>query len=213
MAIADLLLSTDFPIDKIVGFQSGNYSLPSGFQTNTINHGFGWQPLYMLRWSTDSDFATSFDERGVSFNFISVSASTSSANIQLTSLNQTGATVTIYYRVLYFLPTTVDMDSANTQSSLDSFFMNTDYNYTKIFSEGTTSPTSTINHGLGYMPQVEAWYVRQLDSRLSRVVQGASFSSPSSEPSVLVDDNIISFTQGSSPQSTLWHYKIYADSI
>lgn len=207
------LLNTDYPIDKVSGSVTGQFDVASGASAfPVVAHGLGYTPLYFLKWSTTPDFSTSYDEIGVSFNFVQNSAQTDATNLYMFALNLTGSTVTVYYRVIFFAPTDLDPDVGNTQSGLDNFVLNTDYNYTKIFQEGVTSGASaTIPHGLGYYPQVEAWYIRASDGRCVHLVSNNVVAND--VPRATITENELILTNGSFTSASRWHYKIYADSV
>lgn len=210
----DTLLNTDYPIDKIIGYSTGSFSI-SAFNSTTVTvpHSYTFAPLFFLKWSTTSDFSVSYDEIGVSFNYISVNANADTVNVYLFPFNNTGSSVTIYYRLIYFMPTTVNEIAAQTQSALDSYVLNTDYNYTKIYEEGyIASSSGSITHNLGYYPQVEAWYVRASDSRLIHVVEG-NVGLFATSPYVSVTDSDVTLNNGSGVSVSGWHYKIYLDEV
>lgn len=205
------LLNTDYPIDKVSGTLTGSFTVASAASAfPEINHGLGYAPLYFLKWSLTPNFDTSYDEMGVTFNFVQNSAQVDATKLYMFALNLTGATVTIYYRVVFFAPTDIDPDIAGTQASLDKFALNTDYNYTKIFSEGVTAGGSaTIEHGLGYYPQVELWYSRQSDGRMVHIV--ANDATYTDVPRAIITPTQLILQNGSLISAGRWHYKIYAD--
>lgn len=208
------LLNTDYPIDKICGYSTGSFSI-SAFNSTTITvpHGFSFIPLFFLKWSTTSDFSISYDEIGVSFNYLAVNANADANNIYLFPFNNTGSSVTIYYRLIYFMPSNVNVLAAQTQSSLDDYVLNTDYNYTKIYEEDYVAASSaTITHNLGYYPQVEAWYVRSSDGRLIHIVEG-NVGLFATSPYVSVTQNSVTLNNGSGVSVSGWHYKIYLDEV
>lgn len=212
----NFLFNTDFPIDKITGYQTGSLTVSTGSSSNpSIAHGLGYAPLYMLKWSTSPTFDTSFDEIGVntSDRFF-LNAQTDSTNLYIFASNNSGASITFYYRVIYFMPTNVDIDAPETAPDLDSFALNTDFNYTKVFQESfVNSPSATIVHDFGYYPQVEAWYVRSSDGRIVHSVSNELSSSSPSEPRVTVTTSSVQLEDGSSVTASGWHYKIYADEV
>lgn len=207
------LLNTDYPIDKIVGYSAGSQSVPAfGVPTITVPHGMAYAPLYYIKWSNTADFAVSNDEIGVSFNRSLLFSNADSTNIYLFPFNNTGGSLTFYYRIIYFMPTDVDVIQDETQSDFDDFILNTDYNYTKILDQGLlNSSSATIAHNLGYYPQVEAWYVRASDGRLVHVVENAVHTSDN--PRVQVTQDSVIFTNGSFLGVSAWHYKIYLDEV
>jgi hypothetical protein len=211
----NFLLSSTYPIDKISGYYTGSTTVGAlSLSSPTVTHGLGYAPLYFLKWSTTADFSTSYDELGVSaINNLSMSAQTSSTTLYLFLDNNTGSSVTFYYRVIYFMPTDINIDAPATQPALDSLVLNTEFNYTKIFEENILNAASgTIDHDLGYYPQVEAWYVRSSDSRIVHCVANQVEASPTL-PRTRITTTQVLFDDGSSTAASSWHYKIYADEV
>lgn len=213
MSANDARLTTDYPIDVVAGYQTGSVSVGAASSiAPVIAHGLGYTPLYFLKWSTTPDFSISFDEVGVTFNFIQLSAQTDSTNLYLFALNITSSSQTLYYRVIYFMPTNININAPGTQLYLDDSNLNSDYNYTKIYEEGLTGGSSaTVAHNLGYYPQVEAWYIRSSDSRCVHCVEGQATGNAT--PIIVVTPTEVQFINGSSTSASNWHYKIYADEV
>ena len=209
----NFLLNTDYPIDKISGYYEGSETvLAGGTSAPTVTHGLGYRPLYFMKWSTTPDFSISYDELGVStINNLSFNAQTSNTTLFLFAGNNTASTVTFYYRVVYFMPPDVDLDAPITAPDLESLQFSTDFNYTKIFAEGiNASATGTINHNLGYYPQVEVWYIRASDSRCVHVVATQVYSVGASEPVCEVTTSSIILSDPGGIVSS-WYYKVYVD--
>ena len=59
------------------------------------------------------------------------------------------------------MPSNADADAPYTASIADTFVLNTDYNYTKLYYDSLVpaAATTTITHNFGYRPQVMAWGV------------------------------------------------------
>ena len=109
------------------------------------------------------------------------------------------------------MPSDVDIEAPYTQSSLDDFNLNTDFNYTKLLLSGVTaSQNATITHGLGYYPQVETWYVSSFDSRV--VYSNGDLPDGTWVPvsSINTDSLVLSDTTGTASR---WHYRIYVDEV
>lgn len=166
----NFLISTDYPMDKIVYKTSGSYThsdVPGG---TSFAHGLPFTPLVVLQWSLDSDFTTAYTVNSgppttdptlyhIGIDLYSYSDPT---NIVITSFDFLGGASTIYYRVFAFEPTGSTADCSATSSTTDKFFISTDYNHPKLFMSGNTPITAdvlgaTIHHGLGYVPQFEYW--------------------------------------------------------
>jgi hypothetical protein len=75
----------------------------------------------------------------------------------VTVSNYTGSTKTLFWRVFFLAPSTVDPDVASTALSSIPITFNTDYNYTKLVAEGFVTTSTTITHDLGHYPQVALW--------------------------------------------------------
>lgn len=210
----DYIASTDYPMDKVSGYAVGSVAVPASSPAfPLIPHGLPYTPLYFVKWSTDPTFATSYDEIGVSFNFITLSAQTDATNLNLFINNLTGSNVTIYYRAIFFMPTTVSLDANATQPGLDDFYFNTDYNYPKILDQGYfPGGLGTINHNLGYYPQVEAWYIRSSDGKCIHIVD-SDVTATVNTPRVVVTQTQVIFQNGTFTSASGWHYKIYLDEL
>lgn len=207
-------LNTDYPLDKIAGYATGSVTVPAFSPLfPVIPHGLAYTPLYIVKWSDDPNFSVSYDEIGVSFNFVTLNAQTDATNLNLFINNLTASSKTLYYRVLYFMPSNVNVTAAETQSNLDRFVLNTDYNYTKIFQQAFVGSSGfTVNHSLGYYPQVEAWYIRASDGKCVHVVD-ADVTNTINTPRVRVTTTDVIFENGSFTSASGWHYKIYIDEV
>jgi hypothetical protein len=167
MANSDFLIQSDYPMDKIVYITSG--SIPIDGFPHTIPHGLPFVPLLGGYWSLTPDFAICYEffsgdfPSGNAGYFFAheVDILADATNVQLDTVDIAGGSKTAYYRVYGFEPS----DSAveiTTPVGGDSFNINSDYNYMKLFMSGVVNPgtvsTYTIDHNLGYIPQVHAWY-------------------------------------------------------
>lgn len=214
--LRNFLLNTDAPIDKIIGSSTGSVTVPSNdFADVIINHGFSFTPLFYVKWSTSPTFSPSYESQWFQPSSVpySIYGNSSSSDMRLSASNLSGSSVTLYYQIIYFMPSDVSTDVPSV--SLDDFQLNTDYNYTKIVLEGVlNSGSGTIDHNLGYIPQVEAWYVRSSDGRCLRL----DYSYPEdpglfSSPEVEVTSTQIIFRQSQDTfnNATKYYYKIYAE--
>lgn len=212
MALTNFLLHTDYPIDKIVGSQTGSIAqAATSSGTTIIAHSLSFAPLAIAKWSLSSDFSTSYDEIGVSIlNNVTFTAQTDSTSLYIITGNNDGSAVTIYYRVLYLLPSNSTATVGATSSSFDDFFLNTDYNYTKIVAEGAISGgTQVITHSLGYYPQAEVWYKRTSDGRIIHLVENEAVTL-SRQPTAQMTTTSLTMAENSTPV-TNYYYRIYAD--
>lgn len=213
MAINNFLFNSDYPIDKIIGYQTG--SLTGTSVSANPSHGFSFDPLPYVQWSLNANFDTADDTEGAfvlgyqTFSGINVGLGT----INLSALSSDGVSRTYYYRIFYTMPPDIDADVPII--NMDDFKFNTDYNYPKIYREGViNSSTGTVDHNLGYYPQVEVWYQWNIigGSRISRLkigdddapgfITGACFVNTTNIS--LVDDSL---------GVTKWYYRIYADAV
>lgn len=164
------LLNTDFQMDQVILTWTGYHE----FGTDTIfAHGLSFTPLIKVVWSLTEDFATTY---GVGDGPVSTSPSApfspmlslayADATNVYCAFGMPGAVAGAYIRVYGFAPADVSADSLPTANAADNFILNTDYNYSKLFLSGKTAASSTpgsgetITHNLGYIPQVEVWYVK-----------------------------------------------------
>jgi hypothetical protein len=195
-------------LDKVIYITSGSFSAAGGGGLSTLhqfNHGLSCTPLIIGTWSIDSDFSTSreggfFAFEGTDPNTIYTQFFANSTQITVGTFNPTASAVTVYYRIYAFMPSDVNVDSSFTTASADTFALNTDYNYTKLYLSGiaTAAATTTVTHSLGYRPQVIAW------------VKDASIYGTEA----VVDSGIVKVTDTTivitSPTKDV-HYRIYAD--
>lgn len=213
MALSDLLIDSRNPIDKVVGYDTGSFSITSGnTATPSFAHGLSYAPLYYIKWSTDPSFVVSYDQTGfVGMSDYSLAAQSDATNIYLFGLNLSLSTVTLYYRILYFMPSDVNVAADQTQSGLDDFILNSEYNYTKLIISGkTASQNETINHNLGFYPQVEVWYERVSDSRIIYNTGNLPDGTWVPVASITTSQLILSDSTGTAAR---WHYRIYGDEV
>ena len=167
MDFANLLLTTDKPLDKVVYLHTEAVAIAAyDYNDVTIAHGLSFLPLVNAQWSTSPDFSTSYNIGGGPNTGASRSYNTGIAadatNVYINTTNNTASAVTLYFRIYGLMLNTVNDDAPHTASSGDSFVLNTDYNYTKLVAAGTvTGPSSgyqiiNVDHSLLYRPQVSA---------------------------------------------------------
>lgn len=207
----NFLLNTDYPMDKIAGYRTGSFNITYNAYYGwydggaTLSHSHGVYPLCTLVWSFNANFSPSYTETSINdINGYQVTCSSTTSNIELYGFTWNGP-ATIYYKIFYFLPSDANVDVASTQSSLDNFVINTDYNYPKIFMDGSFTGTSTtINHNLGYYPMVDIWTL--VGSSCRRIIW--SNIRPSAYNGERLTTTTLSLFNG---DSTTWWYRIYAD--
>jgi len=166
----NFLVNSDYPQDKVIFLASGSTSLGSYFSAASVNvpHGLTFTPLPRMVWSTSSDFSVCYEagsgpapQNVLRYNLgITGDIYSDATNISINFTNFISTAYTIYYRIFCFAPSNVTVDIDSTSSSGDNFILNTDQNYLKLLSSGKvalTSNTVTVDHNLGYIPQVDAW--------------------------------------------------------
>lgn len=167
---SNFLLTTDFPLDKVVYLWSGSINLTfGGTGTKSIATGLGFNPLPSLFYSTTSDFSIAYESESspADPNFFNttlynVIVAANGGTLTVTASSFNTSAVTIYFRVYCFVPSNINPAAPPTAAIADAFQFSTDYNYTKLFKADvvpfTTSTTIlTINHNLGYVPQISSW--------------------------------------------------------
>jgi len=154
----DFLLNTDYEMDKIIYFREG--TLNAGQYDIDYPHNLPFTPLLFGVCAFNQDFS---DSRSVPFqqlthdNSIDFHAYANATNVRLSYINYAGTPSKIYYRLYGFEPSDSHAKVGGTSKYAKNFILNTDYNYCKLFKKGITTPTSTVAHNLGYLPQVLAW--------------------------------------------------------
>lgn len=154
--VKNFLFNSDYEQDKIIYFkQLNNVPTSNGSSpSSTIAHGLPFMPLVFGVWSTSEDFS---DTR--TFGFVPEST-LPYCTIQADATNITiynYYTSPVYVRIYAFEPSTSTADIGRTSQNASTFVFNTDYNYSKLFAKGTLTAGRSVNHNLGYLPQVMAW--------------------------------------------------------
>lgn len=163
-----MLICSSYPLDKVIYMTSGSATTSSYSVTVTITHGLGFIPLPYIQWSLNSNFAVCYEslERTSdlyppSFPYYShLYATSTTVKFDFSKVDFTGSQVTIYYRLICFAPYGNTSDVTKISNLADNFVLNTDYNYTKLYTSGaitTTSEPQSVAHSLGYVPQVMCW--------------------------------------------------------
>lgn len=224
--------TSDFPIDKVIWRNQGSESVahattPSDVELVTIPHGLGFRPLVRGIYS-DNDFVDYYELgndptwiNGGNFqNRLTAQVSADATNVYLALLNF-DTTRTFKWRLIGLAPTDMPaVASFATPKGDGNFYLNTDYNYLKLFSAGKTTvnaaafgnATATIAHGLGYIPLAMIWTefggvtYQQGSERLIGVTGWGSTSNITSASLVV---NMTNDT--GAPASADVHYRIYID--
>lgn len=168
MDASNLQFSTDYSNDFIVGMWEGSFNVPSSTTPTSINisHNLSFIPLAKGGFSTSPDFNPTNEIGsttilyGISVPIVQLAMSMNINTISLTSLNRTGSSVTVYYRIYAFMPSDINEDVPDLSTDRASILFNSDETYLKVLMSGfvpISSTPVTVEHGLGYIPYVEAW--------------------------------------------------------
>lgn len=223
-----LYLTTDYPLDKVIYLSSFTIDFLLSGTSYTFNHNLPFTPLVKVTWSTQPDFSIVYDQGSgpisniPSWPFLPALTliTANSTSITLDYSNPDNITE-VYVRVYCFMPSDVNTEVAHTASSADRFTLNTDYNYTKLLSSGvtpyssTTSSVETIPHGLGYIPQVEAWYEDTAFGGFIRPISSSNLAPDGTSiyEAVYADEDNVYLVRGIIAATTRFHYRIYVDRI
>lgn len=223
----NFLLNTDYPLDKIVLVKTGSISVPNGtweISGVSISHGLPFTPLTVMLWSNTSNFDICNEGGDAAYMNTSFSSSagqkytalSKSSTIEITRLNYSGSTKTVYYRIFCFAPSNASIDSivSATDSVGNNFIINTDYNYMKLHASGilTAGGTVSYTHGLGYTPRVQLW--TENDGTIERDVQAQiAESDPNGTLSISTGVHVTTtaLTWMNPVTYQKIHYRIYAD--
>lgn len=209
----NFLSTTDYPIDQILGAIEGSFTVAgTSFISVSVPHGLSFEPLGMLKWSTDPTFDLSYDEIGISFNAATVTMSTDATNVNFDVLNLTQSSITVYYRVIFYAKPNENVTTPASASELDSFALSTDYNNPKIFLQGSAAPNDTVTHGLGYLPQMDLWY-RTTTGVIFRFKDATLFNSPDRPRAQISTSSLQLYDSDFGYRVQEWYYRIYVDEI
>lgn len=177
----DFALDVDYSFDKIIYMKPGSATVGafSGLDI-PIAHGLNFTPLMDGTYSTDPLFQSSFDigsgsPAPLSSGFFdlgsTIDADRTNAYLRLT--NYTGSPITIYYRLFGFMPSNFNEIAEFTNSQADSFIVNSDYNYTKLFTDQRLTSNTSIAHPMGRRLQVAAWYETKSTGNIAKAIFAA----------------------------------------
>lgn len=225
--INNLQITTDYPLDKIIDYKSGSFTLP-GFDGGTdvnIPHQLSFTPLPLMDWTTDATWGTKYETGagpvGTSGYLYNSGVSSFPTLYRLTFRNNTPTPVTIYYRIYSFMPSNVNEIAAFTNNLGQNFLINSDNNYAKLYLNGIANVpavgsgvgTTLISHNLGKRPQVLLWGIGNF---VGTYPVSGQIVEDSSTPFGLFDsywfevtaDNLVIYNRNTA--KTL-HYRIYVD--
>ena len=165
------MLTSDYPIPILVWKTETSLAVPVGAYFNaahkSIAHGLPFTPWIIGQWSTNSNFQPAYDLANDMPIFtgtrpdLHILIGADSTYIRISAEHTASSAKTFYFRIFAFLPPDYTGDWDNFLSDSTKFTLDSEYNYPKLFKSGSlTVPdntTKTVDHGLGYLPQVRAW--------------------------------------------------------
>lgn len=161
--LRNFIVHSGYSIDKVIGIKSGSYSIANRDNLSTtmnVAHGLPGKPLAITVFSDNANFTNTYDEGFplyVADNLYGITVRTTSTNIQITGWSTHASAKTVYWRTVMLESSLTTMEVPKTSSLGDKFQFNTDHNYSKLVKEGSVTSTSTVTHGLGYIPQALVW--------------------------------------------------------
>lgn len=216
-------LHSDFPLDKVVYLHTRTVAVGAfSFNDQIFPHNLPFTPLVLAQWSFSSTFDTAYDANsGPRFSgggtlLFQSTIQSDATNITIFNTNNQGSPVTVYWRIYGLMPSTVSESAPFTASTADDYIIDTDQNYSKLFlsgvtaSSGTAGSSVTVEHGLGYRPQVLVWsedanYVTWTGSYAQeQITSGNNRCRVNTNSIVLIRATILS-------SSTRFHYRVYID--
>lgn len=162
------ITNTDYPMPFLVYSTTATRSVGGTTYSDYFSfaHGLPFTPLLIGQWSTNANFQPCYDIALEYPNFsggqppVAIVVGADDTSIHISLSNNTGSDVTFYFRLTAFAPPSYT-GSVNSVDDNSPFKYNSDFNYMKIVeaNEITVPANSarTINHGLGYIPQVRVW--------------------------------------------------------
>lgn len=218
--------NTDYPADQTAYLTSGTLVVPaSSNSTATIAHNLPFTPLVGGNWALTSDFSVSYEySSGPLTSPINTTniydtiacVYADATNVYVTASTPSAGNKTIYFRMYGFEPSNSTATLTQVASLADNFTIRTDYNLTKLYINTTALLTAgggagsqvDFIHGLGYIPQAQAWI------QANGYVHPAPTSSTSPVPSQTVvspGTNMISFGIVAGELAQQAWLRIYAD--
>lgn len=157
----DFLLNTDYEMDKIILYKTG--TLNKGDYYVQIPHNLSFKPLTFGVFSDSEDFSASFPipySNITRQSTLNVDAWSDATDITLSYTNTASTPAKIYYRIYGFEPSDSHAKVGATSKYANQIILNTDYNYCKLKEKGVVDMPNnyTIQHNLGYIPQVLVWH-------------------------------------------------------
>lgn len=209
----DFLLNTDYEMDKIVYYASGEI-MPTGNTYEYVEEfNLGFIPLFFATLSFTEDFSDTRMSSTISEDGTIIQMQSYSDGIAIRYENPNNPNQKLYYRIYAFEPSDSTASVGKTQKDAKQFILNTDYNYCKLYKKGISTSDTTINHSLGYVPFVLAWSENKWTNPAPGVITPCWFSGAESSniPSVSVTSS--SVTISGVPANGKVHYRIYYDEV
>ena len=209
----EFLLNTDYEMDKIIYFTEGDLTTNDAYIERSIPHKLSFTPLVFGVCAFNSDFS---DPRSLPFeevsqdNTITLDLSADSSVVKLVYTNF--QTTKIYYRVYGFEPSNSKAKVGKTAGHAKDFILNTDYNYCKLYKVGTVGGNidTTINHNLGYIPQVLAW-AESSNGYITPIENNTWYNPILNQPNgIAVSTSSVTFKYSGYGANKI-HYRIYYD--
>ena len=229
----NFLFNSDYEQDQIVYFDEGNYTnVTTSGDERSFAHKLSFTPLIFGIWDNDGsfDFPNTINSEGKQtivnslgeiyfFNSIFVSADNTNIYVKMNpkmKADMSGTESTnFYFRLYAFEPTTSHATVGATAKHAHELIFSTDYNYLKIKKKGVVTASNgavSVDHGLGYIPQVLDWYEFVVGGN-TRTAYADSLSYAGSgytPPIVSITESAVSFDRYNYA-STKHHYRIYYD--
>lgn len=174
----EFYLNTDYEMDKIVYYKE-TYLTPNQYGNATLPHTLGIAPLVTGVWSKTADFSEPHSFSGIngvvdpssqSYTQDVISVHADDTQLIFTQFSGPLSNPTnfpFYVRIMGFEPSGVHKDLGKTSQNANTFILNTDYNYLKLYKAGAADVVwntqtglydpVTITHNLGYHAQALFW--------------------------------------------------------
>lgn len=210
----DFLLNTDYEMDKIVYYKSGEVMPNNGESYRYIDEfDLGFIPLVFATLSYTEDFSDTKMNSMIAADGTTISLQAFSDGITLDYHNTVNPNQKLYYRIYAFEPSNSTASVGKTQKDAKQFILNTDYNYCKLYKKGIATSNTTIDHNLGYVPLVLAWQENRWTNPSPGIVIPCWFSGAEDSNYASVSVTSSSVTITGIPANAKVHYRIYYDEV
>lgn len=211
--LRNFIIHSGYPIDKVIAIKSGSYLIKNQNElsdTLYVAHGLPGKALGITVFSNYSDFRDTYDEgypQYVNPGEYGMRVRVTNSNIEITGWNQSNNNYTVYWRTFLLESSETSYDVKYTAVDADIFQFNSEYNYSKLVKEGVVTSTTTITHGVNFVPQTLIWmdngtWIERLTS-VNNANKAAEFP----------DNTTILLRPGSTGVAGVskLHYRIYGD--